>query len=88
MPIYDEEAILEKTLHIIARQLKGNELIVVDGGSSDNGLSIAARYANRVLISSKGRASQMNAGARLANGNVLLFLHADSWLEDGALDMK
>lgn len=86
MPIYNEEAILEKTLRIIARQLNGNELIVVDGGSSDNSLSIARRYANRVIISSKGRASQMNSGARLANGNVLLFLHADSWLEDGALD--
>jgi rSAM/selenodomain-associated transferase 2 len=59
----------------------------VDGGSTDATTAIAARFARvRLLESPRGRALQMNAGARVARGDVLLFLHADTLLPDGALD--
>ncbi len=62
------------------------ELIVVDGGSTDQTLALAMPHVNRVLQSAKGRAVQMNAGAAVAGGSVLLFLHADTQLPTGALD--
>jgi rSAM/selenodomain-associated transferase 2 len=58
----------------------------VDGGSTDATAAIAARFPQvRLLASPRGRARQMNAGARAARGDVLLFLHADTLLPDGAL---
>ena len=55
----------------------GHEVIVVDGGSRDDTLAIAKPHADRVLTAPRGRAVQMNTGASVATGNVLLFLHAD-----------
>jgi len=58
----------------------------VDGGSGDATVAVAARFPEvRLLASPRGRARQMNAGARAARGDVLLFLHADTLLPDGAL---
>ena len=59
---------------------RGVEVIVVDGGSSDGSVALAAPLADRVLSAPHGRASQMNAGAAVARGGVLLFLHADCTL--------
>ncbi|MEK7876168.1 MAG: TIGR04283 family arsenosugar biosynthesis glycosyltransferase [Pseudomonadota bacterium] len=59
---------------------RGVEVIVVDGGSSDGSVALAAALADRVLAAPRGRASQMNAGAAVARGPVLLFLHADCTL--------
>jgi rSAM/selenodomain-associated transferase 2 len=56
---------------------RGVEVIVVDGGSNDGSAALAAPYADKVLNAPCGRAAQMNAGAAVAHGNVLLFLHAD-----------
>jgi rSAM/selenodomain-associated transferase 2 len=58
----------------------GCEVIVVDGGSSDDTAGLATRLSDRVIVARRGRASQMNAGARHARGDVLLFLHADTRL--------
>ena len=58
------------------------EVIVVDGGSSDGTAEAAEAAGARVLHSRRGRGAQQNAGARLARGNVLLFLHADTSLPD------
>ena len=58
----------------------GCEVIVADGGSSDGTRDLAAPLADRVIVARRGRASQMNAGARHARGDVLLFLHADTRL--------
>lgn len=56
---------------------RGVEVIVVDGGSSDGTVAQAAPWADQVLTAASGRAVQMNAGAACAQGEILLFLHAD-----------
>jgi rSAM/selenodomain-associated transferase 2 len=63
---------------------RGAEIIVVDGGSSDDSAALAAPHADRVLTAPCGRASQMNAGAAVARGGILLFLHADCVLPPDA----
>jgi rSAM/selenodomain-associated transferase 2 len=63
---------------------RGSEVIVVDGGSSDDTPGLAAPFADRVISARRGRASQMNTGASYAHGNVLLFLHADTRLPESA----
>jgi len=63
---------------------RGAEVIVVDGGSSDGTVERAAPLADRVITAPRGRASQMNAGAARARGEIMLFLHADTLLPDSA----
>lgn len=84
IPTLNEAAILDFTLSQLAGQLKGHELLVVDGGSTDCTRQIAVKYG-KVISSKRGRARQMNSGAAAAAGTTLLFLHADVWLEPGAI---
>lgn len=57
---------------------RGHEIILVDGGSTDRTVELAAPLADRVLSGPRGRSLQMNRGAAAASGDVLLFLHADT----------
>ena len=66
---------------------QGHEVIVVDGGSRDDTVALARPLADRVLTSPAGRARQMNQGAQAAQGEVLLFLHADTQLPATACDV-
>ena len=59
------------------------EVLLVDGGSSDETIAIACAYGVRVLVSEPGRGHQMNAGAAVAEGDILLFLHGDTVLPEG-----
>ena len=84
VPALDEAAILPATLYNVLAQ-SPHEIIVVDGGSTDETVAIAKAAGVRLLKSERGRAVQMNAGAAIATGEALLFLHADCRLEDGAI---
>jgi len=85
IPVLDEAAAIEGTLRALAPlRARGVEVIVADGGSSDATPERARALADRVLDAPRGRARQMNAGAALARGEVLLFLHADTLLPEGA----
>jgi len=86
VPVLDEAAAIRATLSALQpARAAGAELVVVDGGSRDGTADIAAPLADRVLAAPRGRASQMNAGARVARAGRLLFLHADTALPAGAI---
>ena len=81
MPTLDEADGIRASLEALAPlRARGHEVIVVDGGSSDATLERARPLADQVLISAKGRATQMNVGARAARAEALVFLHADTRL--------
>jgi rSAM/selenodomain-associated transferase 2 len=84
VPALNEERVLGATLAGLRGQAP-YEVIVADGGSTDDTVEVASQLADRVIIAPRGRAVQMNAGAAAATGDALLFLHADCALEDGAL---
>lgn len=86
MPVLNESRVLAATLVNVREQRGRFEVIVVDGGSADGSVAIAWRCDGvRVLSAPRGRGAQMNAGARLARGDMLLFLHADTLLPAGAI---
>ncbi len=85
IPVLNEAQQLPEVLECLRPMTeRGAEVIVVDGGSEDGTPIIATRAGARVVTSPKGRARQMNAGARIAVGDVLLFLHVDTILPDQA----
>ena len=79
IPVLDEAAIIRATLNRL-QQHSQVEIIVVDGGSKDRTVAIAETTGVRVISVPHGRAAQMNAGADIARGKILLFLHADTKL--------
>jgi rSAM/selenodomain-associated transferase 2 len=88
IPVLNESAVIDRTL----RQFSGippecapHEIIVVDGDSSGSTLKTITTRDIITAVAPKGRAVQMNQGAELASGEVLLFLHADTLLPPGAL---
>lgn len=88
IPVLNEAANIESVLRtLLPLRAGGAELIVVDGGSSDDTARRAAPLADQLIHAERGRAHQMNAGAAASRGGVLLFLHADTLLPDGAFDL-
>lgn len=85
VPVLNEAVVIEGVLQSLAplRQ-RGARVVVVDGGSEDDTLALARPHADAVITAPRGRAMQMNAGAALGWGEVLLFLHADTRLPEGA----
>ena len=85
VPVLNEETGIEATLRALAPlRSRGAEVIVCDGGSRDATISLARPLADQLLTAPAGRARQMNAGAAVARADLLLFLHADTQLPDGA----
>jgi rSAM/selenodomain-associated transferase 2 len=87
VPVLNEATmIVEGLQHLQALRTKGCEIIVVDGGSQDQTTTLALPLADQILQCEKGRACQMNFGAQHAQSDTLLFLHADTYLPDGAAE--
>ena len=82
IPTLNEAESIRSLLPELA-DLPGIELLVVDGGSTDNTVDIARSSGAEVLIASPGRAEQMNTGAAAARGKIFLFLHCDTKLATG-----
>jgi rSAM/selenodomain-associated transferase 2 len=81
IPVLNEGDGIAAALDALAHlRAVGTEVIVVDGGSRDATVERAQLRADRVVLATRGRALQMNAGAERASGDVLLFLHADTRL--------
>ena len=87
IPTLNEATIMRDQAASLQRWRAEVEMIVADGGSSDGTVAIARECGLRVIDAARGRGQQMNAGARLANGEVLLFLHADTRLPDDAVEI-
>jgi rSAM/selenodomain-associated transferase 2 len=95
IPAFDEAQVLPNTLRALFTQIGDYEIIVVDGGSTDRTREVVQEFALssepstrspiHLLTAPKGRASQMNAGAKQATGEWFLFLHADTILPSGAI---
>ncbi|HTZ19086.1 MAG TPA: TIGR04283 family arsenosugar biosynthesis glycosyltransferase [Dissulfurispiraceae bacterium] len=82
VPVLNEEKILSATLSSLSLSDR-EELIVVDGGSTDETAAIASQFTDKVFTTLKGRGRQMNFGGLRAEGDILLFLHADCSLPPG-----
>lgn len=90
IPAANEAGALANLLNCLVRQDSNAEIIIADGGSSDNTVEIAADFKLaevKVVRSERGRAIQMNAGARLATGDIFWFLHADCIPPEGSVEM-
>lgn len=86
IPALNEGDGIVSTLEQLAScRADGHEVIVVDGGSCDETMALARPLSDQVISSEPGRARQMNCGAALASGDILLFLHADTQLPENGL---
>ena len=83
----NEEAGIVAFLNALSPHLRpGDEIVVADGGSDDKTVSLAQPLAHRIVSAPQGRAKQMNAGAEKAQGDVFVFLHADTQLSPEGLN--
>ncbi len=84
IPTLNEQDNIRACIECIKGEGAGTEIIICDGGSTDATIRIVREYDDTILIETgRGRGGQMNMGAKAANGEVLLFLHADTKLERG-----
>jgi rSAM/selenodomain-associated transferase 2 len=86
IPTLDEEQSIANCLMPLQPLRHCCEIIVADGGSTDNTKTLAKPLADKVISSAKGRAIQMNTGAQCAAGDLLIFLHADTFLPQEAFN--
>ena len=91
IPTLNEGSYLGATLQRLAQNAPQHEIIVSDGGSTDETVQIARQHGAKIIAGvlasppATGRALQMNSGARAATGEILLFLHADTYLRSTSL---
>ena len=85
IPVINEASGIARILKSLRRQFSG-EIIISDGGSRDKTILVCRQYDVVITQGERGRAHQMNAGARIAKGETLLFLHADTCLPESGCD--
>lgn len=85
VPVLNEASGIESFLSTLQIFRKQGEIIIVDAGSQDDTVALATPLADIIIKNSRGRSKQMNAGAQVASGKILLFLHADTYLPTDAL---
>ena len=86
VPTLNESAHVTATLSPLQHiRRSGHEIILVDGGSDDGTRDVASSQVDRVMTGPRGRALQLNVGAREARGDTLLFLHADTVISPEAI---
>ncbi|MCZ6805202.1 MAG: TIGR04283 family arsenosugar biosynthesis glycosyltransferase [Proteobacteria bacterium] len=88
IPTLNESDQIEQGLNKLqSLRHQGHEVIVVDGGSNDNTVSLASPLCDRVIQSERSRSIQMNAGSAAASGQCILYLHADTDLPEDVADI-
>lgn len=88
VPVLNESSSIKAMMgHWQKLQASGAELVFVDGGSTDGTVDLLQKGGMSAIPSARGRAVQMNTGAEQASGDILLFLHADTFLPDEALGL-
>jgi rSAM/selenodomain-associated transferase 2 len=85
IPTLNEEKRIERTLRMLKERVADAEIVVVDGESTDETVALASKYV-RVIDAKRGRGGQLNAGARATDGDILLFLHADTLPDAGGIE--
>ncbi len=80
VPVFNEERVLPELMAGL-QQLNANELVVVDGGSTDNTCRLLEESTLYWIHSASGRAVQMNAGARECESDIFLFIHSDTSID-------
>ncbi len=85
VPVLNEAASIERFLRCLRERAGDAEVIIVDGGSSDGTFDLARNHCDRCLNVPRGRAVQMNAGARAASGDSFWFVHSDCEVPPGCL---
>lgn len=86
VPVLNEAATIETFLSQLRDRTSSAEIIVADGGSSDRTREIASKFCDRLIVTKRGRALQMNAGAAVASSSTLWFLHADCQVPENCIE--
>lgn len=85
IPTLNEQQDIKTCLRALQKLRLQAEIIIADGGSQDDTVTIAAEWVDQVIQTKKGRGKQMNTAAKCATGEILIFLHADTFLPNHAL---
>ena len=86
VPVFNEAPLVRRFLAHLRERAPGAEIIIADGGSTDDTADLATGFCDLLVESQRSRAGQMNAGAYVARGDILWFVHADAELPSQCLD--